>query len=102
MIRIKNLPSRVIGNTRQHSHAVPTLDKLLREVVDPEILRPKVLTDDQDFQKVSTVFLPHYAVHVVGVAVNDADYLVRHVGHAVVSHQPNAVRVSTVNSARLI
>lgn len=48
------------------------LNKLLREVVDPEIFRPKVLADDQNFHSISSIFLPHYTVHIVRIAMNNA------------------------------
>ena len=74
---IKHTPSRVIRNARQYRYAVPALHKLLYKVIDPEVFGPEVLTDDQDFHApITLVFLPHHAVHVVGVAVDDAQHLV--------------------------
>jgi hypothetical protein len=53
------------------------LDECGRQIIDAKILRPKVLTADQETHAGTSVgTAPDDALHVVGIAVNDAhDFL---------------------------
>ena len=76
---------RIVRRTRQDGDFMATLRELRDQIVDSEFLRPEVLGDDQEMQApASAAFAPDDPVHVVGIAVKDAEHLVGDVGHAVV------------------
>src|SRR5690606_13212404 len=47
---LKHPPFRIIRQTSQNSDLVPALNQLFGEIVDAHVLRPEILTDNQNFQ----------------------------------------------------
>ena len=78
----------IVGDTRKHRNRMAASGELGHEVIDAEVLGPKILAHHQDTQNArpSIVFAPDDPVHVISVAKNYTQYLVCYVRHAVVGN----------------